>query len=61
MDIGSTSRTTQNHYFVASEHGPGAWPRRGGRRGQRRGSEGPHNGPYYFGPSERNKIKILLR
>ena len=35
----------------------GAW-----RRGQRRGSEGPHIGPYYFGPSERNKItQVLLR
>ena len=30
-------------------------------RGQRRGSLGPHLGPNNFGPSERNKIKILLR
>ena len=32
-----------------------------GARGQRRGSLGPHLGPNIFGPSERNKIKILLR
>ena len=51
-------QTKQNHYFDASEHGPGAAKV---ARGQRSGSERPDLGQFIFGLSERNKIKILLR
>ena len=59
--VETVERTKQNQYFVASEHAPAAAPGRAVARGQRRDSVGPHIGLFLFGPSERNKIKILLR
>lgn len=60
---GSGSRTKQNHYFVATEHGHGgAAAKLPGRSGQRRGSAGAHPRPFSFDPGERNKMtEVLLR
>ena len=58
---GSTSRTTQNHCFVASEHGPAAVRRRCMAEGTAQRFRRATPWPFYFGPTERNKIKILLR
>lgn len=60
---GHESPTTQNHYFVATEYGHEAGPRRG--RGEVGGAgvqAGCTNSLFYFRPTERNKMtEVLLR
>ena len=51
-------QTKQNHYFDASEHGPEA---AGGGEGAAQRFRRAVQQPVLFRPTERNKIKILLR
>lgn len=51
-EVQAQSRTTQNHNFVASEHGPAA--ARGGKGAAQR--FGQAHGLFFFGLSERNKM-----
>ena len=52
------AQTKQNRYFVESEHGPE--PPEGAEEAAQRFTW-VRRWPIYFEPSERNKIKILLR
>ena len=58
---GSARPTTQNHYFVASEHDSEAAPHRGRGKQSAQGFGRAALLPISFGNAERNKIKILLR
>ena len=57
-EVEAPRQTTQNHYFVATEHDPEAAD---GGEGAAQGFTWATPWPVSFGPSERNKIKILLR